>query len=155
MKEVLDRVTDDFKGKSAVFGWLESNKYPDGTEVAYVAAIQEYGAPEQGIPPRPFIGPTIQENQGEWLKITAQGITQVLQNKIKAEDVLRGVGLQAAGDIRKKISEIDSPALKEATIRARARKYADGKDITSSLTKPLIETGLMMDSCTNAVEGGS
>lgn len=142
---------NEFEGVSAKFGWLESNKYEDGTEVAYVAAIHEYGAPEQGIPPRPFIAPTIKEQSGNWSKIMAQGVARVLEGKMFADDVLRGVGLQAAGDVRKKISQITSPELKESTVKARARKYADGKNITAGLRKPLIETGLMMDSCTNSV----
>ncbi len=35
-------------------GWFESAKYDDGTPVAGVAAIQEFGSAKNRIPPRPF-----------------------------------------------------------------------------------------------------
>lgn len=148
----LSSIPDGFNGKVAKIGWLESAQYPDGTEVAYVAAIQEFGSPEKGIPPRPFIQPTIDTEQANWLKIMIDGAKQVQDGKIDAEDVLRAVGVQAAGDIRKAIANVTSPALKESTVKARARKYKSGKsEVTKSLTKPLIDSGLMISSCTNSV----
>lgn len=47
-------------------GFFPSSKYEDGTPVAYVAIIQEFGSPEQGIPPRSFMRTTIAEKQNEW-----------------------------------------------------------------------------------------
>ena len=42
-------------------GWFESAEYPEGTPVAYVAAIQELGHGK--IPPRPFMAPAMKKNK--------------------------------------------------------------------------------------------
>jgi len=61
------------------------------------------------------------------------------------------VGARAAGDIAKNISEVWEPPLKEATVRARARRYAS-REITPSLRKPLVDTARMVSSLTHTVE---
>ena len=40
-------------GQSVQVGFLAGATYPDGKPVAMIAAIQEFGAPAAGIPPRP------------------------------------------------------------------------------------------------------
>jgi hypothetical protein len=43
-------------------GFMENaDPYPDGTPVALVAAVQEFGSPSNGIPPRPFMRPAVAE----------------------------------------------------------------------------------------------
>ena len=69
----LDAALREMASKVAVpatlrVGFLENAKYPDGTPVAMVAAIQDYGAPGAGIPPRPFFRNMIADKQREWPK---------------------------------------------------------------------------------------
>lgn len=45
---------DGLEGKT---GWFETARYPDGTAVAYVATIHEFGTPR--IPARPFMRPAV------------------------------------------------------------------------------------------------
>lgn len=146
----LQEISEDFVKKDAKVGWFEGAKYPDGTPVAYVALIQESGAPARNIPPRPFIRPTIDAQRAVWAKMLREGAQAVIKGKFTANQVLDGVGIQAAGDIRKTITQVMSPPLAPATVKARARRLSN-KEITPSLSKPLIDTGLMMDSTTNAV----
>ena len=47
-------------------GFLEGATYPDGKPVAMIAAIQDFGAPRAGIPPRPFFRNMIAAKKGEW-----------------------------------------------------------------------------------------
>ena len=53
-------------------GFFAGSNYEDGTSVAYVAAIQEFGTTEAGanglviIPPRPFMRNTIANNKAQW-----------------------------------------------------------------------------------------
>lgn len=129
-------------------GWVESAKYPDGTPVAYVAAIQEYGSPQNGIPPRPFMRPTIAEKQVEWSNVARVGARNILQNGATMSDALELIGLKASGDIRRTISNITSPALAMATLAARARRNASGQ----ASSKPLVDTGHMLQTLTNSVE---
>ena len=141
----------EIQNKQVKVGWLDGARYQDGTPVAYVATIHEFGSPQNGIPPRPFVRPTISERQGEWKELVASGAQGMINGNASANDVLVGLGLQVEGDIRLKISEIQSPPLKESTIAAKRNKLADS-ETTGSLDKPLVETGLMIGSLSSEVE---
>ncbi len=39
----IDKIGEGFKNREARIGWFESARYEDGTPVAYVATIQEFG----------------------------------------------------------------------------------------------------------------
>lgn len=137
--------------KRAKVGWFESAKYPDGTPVAYVAAIQEYGSPAQGIPPRPHKRLTVEKNEQAWKATIASGAKAVLKGIATGASVMEAIGLKAAGDWRKAIATLKEPALKESTVAARKYKRAD-KKTTGNLTKPLVDTGTMLNTLTNVVE---
>ena len=66
IKIALERVPEEFEGMVAQIGFPSGINYEDGTSVAYVAAIQEFGAPAVGIPARPFIQPTVKEKKDTW-----------------------------------------------------------------------------------------
>jgi len=139
IKATLDRVPEEFNGLVAQVGLPSGINYEDGTPVAQVAAIQEFGAPAKKIPPRPFIRPTVAEQKEQWTKIIAKSIPKVVEDKMTAFDVLDLVGRVAAADIQTKISSIYSPPLSPITIKRKGS------------SKPLIETGLMLASVSNAV----
>ena len=131
-------------------GWFESAKYEDGTPVAYVAAIQEFGSPERSIPPRPFMRPTIQEKQNSWQSLAASGAKAIIAGTQTISSVLDALGQRAAGDIRRTISKITSPALAMSTLRARASRKKT--TIGAVSRKPLVDTGTMIQSLTSTVE---
>ena len=60
LKAYLTRLSKKVE-RSAVLrvGFLEGATYPNGTPVAMIAAIQEFGAPKAGIPPRSYFRPLI------------------------------------------------------------------------------------------------
>lgn len=126
------------KGK---VGWLESNTYKDGTQVAYVALIQEMGSPQNGIPPRPFFRSTIAEKDKTWKAQFKSGCKAIIAGNETSRTVMEKVVMGATGDIKRKISQIKTPALSVATIRAREAKGNTSK-------KPLIDTGLMLQTLT-------
>ena len=136
---VLERAPKEFENMVAQVGIPSGIQYEDGTDVAFVAAIHEFGAPAANIPARPFIMPTVAEQKDQWTKTIAKSIPKVVMNQMTAFDVLDLVGMQAAADIQTKISTIYSPALSPITIRRKGS------------SKPLIDTGLMMASVRNAV----
>ena len=151
---VLDVPLDKLlSGKVGKVGWFAGSRYPDGTSVAYVATIQEYGyaTDKQIIPPRPFMRPTIMEKRNEWRGIMRRGVKAVLRGDETIERVMEKIGLAAAGDVREKIRSIWTPPLAQATIQARLQKMANGVTI-GNLDKPLVETGRMLASVTNVVE---
>lgn len=139
IKATLERVPEEFEGMVAQIGFPSGINYEDGTSVAYVAAIQEFGAPAVGIPARPFIQPTVKEKKDTWVTIIEKQLPKVALGKMSAFDVLDLVGISAAADIQTKISSIYTPPNSPATIRAKGS------------AKPLIDTGLMLASVQNAV----
>lgn len=141
---------DGLRGKVGIF---ESTKYPSGTPGAYVAAIHEFGAPSEGIPPRPFMRPTIAEQSPEWTKQFGAGAKAIAEERFSAADVMETVAALAAGDVRKTIASIQDPPLKEATIEARKRRYKN-RNKTGNLTKPLVDTAVMVNAVTHVVERG-
>lgn len=120
-------------------GFLEKARYPDGKPVAMIAAIQEYGAPRAGIPPRPFFRNMINEKQGEWPEAIA-GVLRAQNNDVdRALDI---AGAAIAGQLRQSIVDLWEPPLAPSTV---ARKGFD---------KPLVDTGHMLKSVDHEVKSG-
>ena len=125
------------RGAVVKVGFLENATYPDGTKVALIAAIQDFGAPSVGIPPRPFFRNMIADKKGEW----PAALERLLEaNDYDAERALALMGEGIAGQLRQSIVDTNDPPLKPATI---ARKGS---------SKPLIDTGHMLASVDYEVE---
>ncbi len=131
-------------------GWFDTSQYEDGTPVAYVATIHEFGSSKAGIPPRPFMRPTIAREENNWRRFIAQEAPKILDGRQTVEGLFEILGLNISGEIAKSIADVQEPALLEATILAKARKMADSKTV-GSLDKPLVESGLMIGSVTYTV----
>lgn len=141
----------NLSNKSAKVGFFDSAKYADGTPVAYVASIQEFGVAEKNIPPRPFMRPTVSGQKETWGKLAESGARSVLKGNTDIHNVMTQIAGKAAADIQTTITKVTSPALSPKTIAARLRKRADGKTV-GNLTKPLVDSGLMLSSLTFKVE---
>ena len=164
----------ELSGIQGKVGWLPAAKYPDGTPVAYVAAIQEYGnIVHVPIPPRPFIRPAIEAKASQWSRIAAQGAKEILAGNATPDAIMVRVTEAAKGDIAKNIATLTSPPLSPITIGARKFKK-EGKKITGKTigeiarllsedeldvsgisTKPLEDTGYMSATLTSVVENAS
>lgn len=135
-------------------GWFEGAKYEDGTPIAYVAAIQEFGTTSNGgfIPPRSFFRTTIAEKRAEWMGYAQRGARAMLKGET-LRNVLDVIGLRARGDVQHKIKQINSPPLADSTLAGRLyrRRQKNARAKTVS-TKPLIDTGMMLASMQSAVE---
>lgn len=123
-------------------GWFDSARYPDGTPVALAATAQEFGSAKKGIPPRSFMRPAINEGRAEWSAAAASGFKAVADGRYTPFQVIDAIGNAAAGSVRQKISEVNSPRLKDSTIKARQKAGIAG-------TKPLIATTLMITTLTH------
>lgn len=151
-------------------GWFEGAKYQDGTPVAYVAAIQEFGVPERSLPARPFMRPTIQEHETEWKDTAAALAGKMVEGVISAEDVMGLLTIKAEADVAKTIEGITAPPLSKITLGARkyraegkkvtgatigeiARLIKEGKlDVSGVPDKPLDDTHTMLENLTHVVE---
>lgn len=131
LKQFLENIAKQ-KAKVDV-GFFENAKYPDGTQIAEVAIIQEFG--NDKIPPRPFMQPTFNDEKAKWLNILANTIKKQ-QDNINVKKALTVVGVVAQDDIKDKIDWW----AKEGTPR-NAPDTIEKKGFDS----PLIETGMMRD----------
>lgn len=112
-------------------GFLEGATYPDGTSVPMVAAIQEFGAPNAGIPPRPFFRNMIAAKSPEWPKAVGDLLTA---NEYDATKALEMTGEGIKGQLQQSIVDTNSPTLAQSTIDAKGS------------AKPLVDTGHMLNS---------
>lgn len=116
---------------SVKVGFLSEATYPNGVPVALIGAIQNWGAPSRGIPPRPFFSNMIAKKSPEW----GPAIGQLLvDNGYDALRTLQLAGEDVAGQLRQSIIDTNEPPLAESTIK---RKGFD---------KPLVDTGHMLNS---------
>ncbi len=144
----LKKVYDELGRKQLKVGLFEHSKYSDGTPIAYVAAIQELGYPAGGIPPRPFLRPTMNDKKTEYGQLIFRVAKVAASGNITVNDGLTQVGAKAASDVKLAIKAVTTPALDDATVKARARRHSKGK----STNKPLVDTGQMLNAVTFSVE---
>jgi hypothetical protein len=112
-------------------GFLASATYPDGKPVAMIAAIQNWGAPSRGIPPRPFFQLFLDRGNTSWGPALGLNLRAARYDTNLA---LSRMGEGMVGHLRQAIVDTNSPPLKPATI---ARK---------GFATPLIDTGHMLNS---------
>ena len=96
---------------------------------------------------------TAREKRREWAK-TAETISRAAaQGKIAPERVMEAVAMAAEGNVRETITKVTAPALKQATIDARKRRLANGgKGAQASIAKPLVDTGILLNTLTSETE---
>lgn len=136
--KALQDIASKLKGRSVRIGFLEGATYPNGTPVALVAAIQNFGAPSRNIPPRPFFSNMINEHASEW----PAALEAVLKaNNYDLERSLAQMGEAIAGQLRQAITDFEGVPLSDLTIR---RKGFD---------KQLVDTGHMLNSVEYEIAG--
>jgi hypothetical protein len=118
-------------------GFQNGATYPDGTPVAMVAAVQDFGSSSQGIPPRPFFRNSVAEHKKEWPRTLAKLLRD---EKMDTQRALGVLGEEIAGQIRQSIVDLHDPPLKPATVRRKG------------FEKPLIDTSLLLHSVTYDVK---
>ena len=115
-------------------GVPEGKKEEDGTPVAMVAAVHEYGSPSQGIPERPFLRVAVQRNRQKYVRLNRINLVKMLRGQATVEQALGQLGEMAKGDVQTEIRSGDFAPLKPATIKRKGS------------SRPLIDTGQMVQS---------
>ncbi len=166
---------DDLGKLKLTVGWLESARYDNGTPVAGIAAVQEFGSPARGIPPRPFLRPTMAEKKASWAAWLEGQYKKVLAGETTSKIVLEKLGLSVVGQIKKAISTLQEPPLSPITLALRKHQLA-GVNVTGGFVgavaaainrgetgagelgdssginpKPLVFTGMLLTSITHEV----
>lgn len=172
--EELRRAIRDLEQRQARVGFFEHSQYPDGTPVAYVASIQEFGY--GAIPPRPFFRPVTEAQKPNWTILIGKGAIAVMEGRTTVDNMLEQFGQAVAGAVKEEISKVNSPPLALSTLVLRKKKKdgttIGGKvvgetvrdvnfvgpraggalpDISGVSTKPLVDTGYMISQVNNDV----
>lgn len=119
------------QGGALKVGFLEGAKYPNGTSVALVAAVQNFGAPGRGIPARPFFSNMVEAKSPAW----PGALGALLKNTgYDVDAALKLMGEEIKGQLQQSIRDTNSPPLSPLTIERKG------------FEKPLIDTGHMINS---------
>ena len=138
----LKRLSKELNRRKVRVGFFATARYPDGTPVAYVAAIQELGYPEGNIPSRPFFRNAIKTGEEKWIKNMARLVRSATRGNITGDQALERMGSHIAGEVQQSIADGSYDDLEAATLAARqSRKRTKGVS-----TKPLIDTAQMLQS---------
>lgn len=131
-------------------GFLEGATYPDGTSVAMVAAMNEFGHTVKSKNqdgdmeasyfqlPRPFFRNMVERRKAGW----PRGLSTALKNSgYNTNFALLQAGEAIAGQLRQSIKDTNSPPLAPSTIERKG------------FAKPLVDTGHMLNSVDYEVTG--
>jgi hypothetical protein len=142
-------------------GFLEGATEPDGTSIPMIAAIQEFGAPKAKIPPRPFFRNMVAAKSPEWPKAVGDLLKETDYDAVKT---LGQAGEGIKGQLQQSIIDTNEPALSPITVMLRgmksndqslvvtgktvgeaAERVAAGKTNYGASTKPLIDSGNLLN----------
>lgn len=121
-------------GKVVNVGFPQGKHEEDGTPVAMIAAVHEFGSPSQGIPERPFLRVAVQRNRQKYAMLNHTNLVKMLRGQTTVETALGQLGEMAKGDVQTEIRSGDFKPLKAATIKRKGS------------SRPLIDTGQMVQS---------
>ena len=142
LKDVDMRAFDALKkriegdGRVVNVGIPTSAKEEDGTPVAMIAAVQEFGSPERGIPERSFLRSGVKVHGNDFVQLNRRNLAAVLNGTMTFDTALGQLGAFAAGKVKQQIKDATFAPLKQETIDRKGS------------TKPLIDTGQMWQSIT-------
>jgi hypothetical protein len=159
LAEISQKVS---KASSVDVGFLEGSTYPEGTNTAMVAAIQEFGAPKAGIPPRPFFRTMIEQKSPEWPEAVGN---LLVANGYDGAKTLGQTGAAIKGQLQQSIIDTFAPPLSDVTLMLRkmraedpdlvvsgktvgeaARRVKAGESTDGVSAKPLVDSGHLLQS---------
>ena len=112
-------------------GFQGDQKYEDGTSIAQVAAVNEFGASD--IPERPFMRQSFENHEGE-LQAACDTAQRLVSSGGSAEQALQQIGVVAKGLVQDEIVNGGFAPNAESTIKKKGSE------------QPLIDTGTMRQS---------
>lgn len=129
-------------------GFIDKGKYPNGTPIAYVAYLNEYGG---GLnPPRPFLKRTVKNHSKKWISIIKGTVEKHGLDDNGVRQAFELAGMAAVGDVKRTImdwSPFDPRPNAEITIKRKERRARKGKNLKAiDPYKVLVDSGLMVSS---------
>lgn len=173
LKDIDFRAFDELKrrinaGKHVVRVGVPSGETEgDGTPLVMVAAVQEFGSPEHGIPERPFLRTTPIKQRMKYIRLNRVNLVKVLRGQMTVERALGQLGEMCKGDVQAEIRHGNFKPLDPKTIRARERKRSGSHNqslkrkveskqaagaAAGPIDRPLIDSGQLIQSITWEIE---
>lgn len=119
-----------------------SGSYEDGTPLAVIAAVNEFGSRDGRIPERSFLRVPIRQNLPELTKTMRMLLKQVVNGNLTVRQMFDSVGERAVGYSVEAISAGIQPPNAPSTIRQKGS------------SQPLVDSGRLLQSLTYVVEEG-
>lgn len=134
--KIYESVFQGFVGKvgkasKVEVGFMADATYPDGTQVALVATVQEFGSASRNIPPRPFFRNMIAAHKDGW---PATAGRLLIDNNFDAEKTLSQLGEGIKGQLQEAITTFSGVPLAPGTVQRKGS------------AKQLVDTGQMLSS---------
>jgi hypothetical protein len=131
----------------------------EGTPLALIGLVMEFGSPEKGIPERPSLIPATRKGKPDFVRLNKWNLVKILRGQTTLDKSLAQLGAMAQGKVVQEILKGDYVPLKEATIAARKRRLSEGYKRSLAkvqgkpveLDKPLVDTGNFIGSFTYQV----
>jgi hypothetical protein len=118
---------------------------------AALGYLFENGSPEIGMPPRPWLMPTVREEHSVVVKFLRQAGRDAFEGKNPLR-TFNAMGLYVVNKVRLRVRAGIPPPLKEATVAARNRRHPN-RVSTSATAIPLIDTSQWIRSITYVIRG--
>lgn len=140
----LDEIRRRVQRNSGVYVGLPkgAGSYEDGTPIAVIGAVQEFGSADGHIPERSFLRVPLAANTQLFRQIFKELMPQVLGGQMTMFQLMESVGARAAAVSQEAISAGIAPPNAPSTI---ARKGS---------STPLVDTGFLRQNITYVVEDG-
>lgn len=127
--------------RSVLIGVPAGKEEADGTPLAMVAAVHEFGSPEQNIPERSFLRAGVREGAPKFHTVNVDSCRKILLGQMTVEQAVNKLGVIGVGEVKRKIGNGPFVPLKPATIKRKGS------------SRPLIDTGQLRQSITYQLEG--
>ena len=146
-------------------------EHSNGMSHGEIAMVHEFGSPTMNIPERPFVGPSIVENESTYVRMLTRLIKAVISSvrplhgaalaawksggmrprtSMTLERALGLLGLQASTDIKKRVTQGEPISPPNApSVAARKQRMGAG------VVRTLVDTGRMIAAVSWAVFIGS
>lgn len=125
------------KANKEVVAGIQAGAVNDGLQVAEYAIYNEFGTSK--IPARPFMRGYIDNNKDRIIRFCRNGLTQVTLGNASFDQFLNAVGVEMTSGIKKSINTGEWVPNAPYTVKRKGSN------------KPLIDTGVMLNSVTYSI----
>lgn len=145
LKDVDKKTFEQFRKRLEDNGRIVKVGIPDdasdeGVSLAMIGAVHEFGVPEKNIPERSFLRSGIKRNREQFIRLNRVNLVKILQGKMAIDTALGLLGEFGKASVQREIRIGEYVPLSEQTVRRKGS------------SKPLIDTGNMIQSITYSVE---